>query len=804
MVLAGLGLNPAGVSLFRMRAPQNPFDEELASAWGLNPRVFGPWSWWLQHLLFVVALHHLSVSLGRQNATLGSFTAHGFGRFGLESCWGSPVSDACSTRPFEEELASAWGLNPRVFGPWSWWLHHLLFVVALHHLSVSLGRQNATLGSFTAHGLGRFGLESCWGSPVSDACSTRPFEEELASAWGLNPRVFGPWSWWLHHLLFVVTLHHLSVSLGRQNATLGSFTGDGFGRFGLESCWGFPVSDACPTKPFWRGIGFRLRLESSRFRALILVVAASFVCGCIASSFCFCRPAERNVRQFYGGWFWQVWAWILLGFPCFGCVPHRALWRGIGFRLRLESSRFRALILVVASSFVCGCIASSFCFFRPSERNVRQFYGAWFGQVWAWILLGFVLHKALWRGIGFRLRLESSRFRALILVVASSFVCGDIASSFCFFRPAERNVRQFYGGWFWQVWAWILLGFPCFGCVPTKPFWRGIGFRLRLESSRFRALILVVAASFVCGCIAPSFYFFRPSERNVRQFYGGWFWQVWAWILLGFPCFGCMPHRALWRGIGSAWGLNPRVLRALILVVASSFVCGCIASSSVSLGRQNATLGSFTAHGFGRFGLESCWGFPVSDACPTEPFEEELASAWGLNPRVFGHWSWWLHHLLFVVTLHHLSVSLGRQNATLGSFTGDGFGRFGLEFPVSDACPTKPFWRGIGFRLRLESSRFRALFLVVAASFVCGCIASSFCFFRPSERNVRQFYGGWFWQVWAWILLGFPCFGCVPHRALWRGIWLQLEAWILTFSGLDLGGCIIFCLCLHCIIFLFL
>ena len=398
MVLAGLGLNPAGVSLFRMHAPQSP----LTRNW-----------------------FRLRLQSSRSS------------RLDLGGCI--------------------------IF----------CFVVALHHLSVSLGRQNATLGSFTAHGFGRFGLESCWGSPVSDACSTRPFEEELASAWGLNPRVFGPWSWWLHHLLFVVTLHHLSVSLGRQNATLGSFTGDGFGRFGLESCWGFPVSDACPTKPFWRGIGFRLRLESSRFRALILVVASSFVCGYIASSFCFFRPSERNVRQFYGGWFWQVWAWILLGFPCFGCVPHRALWRGIGFRLRLESSRFRALILVVASSFVCGCIASSFCFFRPSERNVRQFYGAWFWQVWAWILLGFpcfgcVLHKALWRGIGFRLRLESSRFRALILVVASSFVCGYIASSFCFFRPAERNVRQFYGGWFWQVWAWILLGFSCFGCVPHK------------------------------------------------------------------------------------------------------------------------------------------------------------------------------------------------------------------------------------------------------------------------------------------------------------------------------------------------
>ena len=44
----------------------------------------------------MVALHHLSVSLGRQNATLGTFTGDGFGRF-----------DACPTELFDEELASA-------------------------------------------------------------------------------------------------------------------------------------------------------------------------------------------------------------------------------------------------------------------------------------------------------------------------------------------------------------------------------------------------------------------------------------------------------------------------------------------------------------------------------------------------------------------------------------------------------------------------------------------------------------------------------------------------------------------------
>ena len=238
--------------------------------------------------------------------------------------------------------------------------------------------------------------------------------------------------------------------------------------------------------------------------------------------------------------------------------------------------------------------------------------------------------------------------------------------------------------------------------APQSPCDEELASAWGLNPRVLRALILVVASSFVCGCIASSFCFFRPSERNVRQFYGGWFWhglgQVWAWILLGF-------------------------LRACDL----SFVCGCIAHLSVSLGRQNATLGSFTGDGFGRFGLESCWGFPVSDACPTEPFDEELASAWGLNPRV-------LRALIIFWWLHHLSVSLGRQNATLGTFTGDGFGRFGLE-----SC-----W---GF-----------------------------------------------------------CFGRMPHRALWRGI-LPLEAWILAFFGpwsWNLGGCIIFCLWLHCIIFLFL
>ena len=272
---------------------------------------------------------------------------------------------------------------------------------------------------------------------------------------------------------------------------------------------------------------------------------------------------------------------ILLGFPCFACMPHRApLTRNW---LPLEAwilAFFGPWSWWLHHLFVCGCIASSFCFFRPSERNVRQFYGGWFWQVWAWILLGFpcfacMPHRALWRGIGFRLGLNPRVLRALILVVASSFVCGCIASPFCFFRPSERNVRHFYGGWFWQVWAWILLGFFLVShACPTEPFDEELASAWGLNPRVLRALILVVASSFVCGCIASSFCFFRPSERNVRQFYGGWFWQVWAWILLGFCRFGTTHNRALSDGRGHFHGA---AFQTCGMSCWGFFACGCTA-----------------------------------------------------------------------------------------------------------------------------------------------------------------------------------------------------------------------------------
>ena len=91
-------------------------------------------------------------------------------------------------------------------------------------------------------------------------------------------------------------LHDLSLSLGRQNATLGSFTGDGSGRFGLESCWGSAVSEPRSTellsdegatstellsKPVACPAGVSLLVVALLGFALWLHCWGFFACGCI-------------------------------------------------------------------------------------------------------------------------------------------------------------------------------------------------------------------------------------------------------------------------------------------------------------------------------------------------------------------------------------------------------------------------------------------------------------------------------------------------------------------------------------------
>ena len=100
----------------------------------------------------------------------------------------------------------------------------------------------------------------------------------------------------------MASLHHLS--LGLQNATLGSFAGVGFRRFGLESCWGSAVLQPRSTEL----LGAVSELCSREFFAdeVATSTEAAPGNGIIASSFF--RASERNVRHFCGRWFSQVWA----------------------------------------------------------------------------------------------------------------------------------------------------------------------------------------------------------------------------------------------------------------------------------------------------------------------------------------------------------------------------------------------------------------------------------------------------------------------------------------------------------------
>ena len=315
----------------------------------------------------MASLHHLS--LGLQNATLGTFAGDGFRRFGLESCWGSAVSqprtpgllgavsELCSREFFADEVATsteaapgngiiassffrASERNARQF------LRAMVFAgLGLNPAGVLLFRNHALLSSS-----GRFR-------------SYAP-ESSLRMKWPLPRRP----------LQAMASLHHLS--LGLQNATLGTFAGVGFRRFGLESCWGSAVSQPRTTEL----LGAVSELCSREFLAdeVATSTGAAPGNGIIASSFF--RSSERNVRHFCGR---LVFAGLGLN-PAWGsAVSQPRTTELLGAVSELCSREFLADEVATSTGAAPGngIIASSF--FRSSERNVRHFCGRLFSQVWA-------------------------------------------------------------------------------------------------------------------------------------------------------------------------------------------------------------------------------------------------------------------------------------------------------------------------------------------------------------------------------------------------------------------------------------
>ena len=122
-------------------------------------------------------------------------------------------------------------------------------------------------------------------------------------------------TWFLHGFFMLsklpvwccqaLALAFLHLSCGRQKATLGTFSGAGFG---LESCWGLAVSAPCRTEA---GAATEAAISSIHYMVFARFCHA-FEAACLVMSgigvglsSSFLWASEGDVRPFFGGWFWD-------------------------------------------------------------------------------------------------------------------------------------------------------------------------------------------------------------------------------------------------------------------------------------------------------------------------------------------------------------------------------------------------------------------------------------------------------------------------------------------------------------------
>ena len=198
-------------------------------------------------------------------------------------------------------------------------------MASLHHLS--LGLQNATWGTFAGGCFRRFGLESCWGSAVSqprstellgavsEPCSREFFADEVATS-----TEAAPGNGIIASSFFRASERNVRHFCGRW----------------FSQVWACILLGFCcfATTLYTELLGAVSELCSKEFFAdeVATSTEAAPGNGIIASSFF--RASERNVRHFCGRWFSQVWAWILLGFCCFATTLYWAPWGCFGAMLQ--------------------------------------------------------------------------------------------------------------------------------------------------------------------------------------------------------------------------------------------------------------------------------------------------------------------------------------------------------------------------------------------------------------------------------------------------------------------------------------
>ena len=182
----------------------------------------------------------------------------------------------------------------------------------------------------------------------------------------------------------------LHLSCGRQKATLGSFSGAGFWTGWAWILLGFGSFGSVPNGG--RSCHRRCHCSSIHSSIHYMVFAwffHAFEAACLAMSgigvgllHLSCGRQKATLGSFSGAGFWTGWAWILLGFGCFGTVPN-------GGRSCHRSCHCSSIHYMVFArffhAFEAACLVMSgigvglsSSFLWASEGDVRQFFGGWF------------------------------------------------------------------------------------------------------------------------------------------------------------------------------------------------------------------------------------------------------------------------------------------------------------------------------------------------------------------------------------------------------------------------------------------
>ena len=492
-----------------------------------------------------------------------------------------------------------------------------------------------------------------------------------------------------------------------------------------------PPTPRCEGERAWKVVGFSGLQDSGKQAA--------------GQKNCFYR-LQRWHEGFCRAAFCLAWARILLLFGRFAWAPPRHFaWHG------LES---------------CCCSGVSHGLLHGTTARLRT---VWLGHY-------FRLLHGIWR-------------------------CGILVSD-----PASQR-----GCWpqeMFMRFAWrVLLVFGCFGTGPIRVF-----------RNRTKALFFIVFYGFQRwrervfwhGCFGTGpkqCLFFMGSKGDVKEFFGTFsgagFWTGWAWILLGFGCFGSVPNggRSCHRRCHCS-SIHSSIHYMVFAWFFHAFEAACLVMSGIgvgllhlSCGRQKTTLGSFRGLVFGQVGLESCWGLAVSAPCRTEAgaATEAAIAAPSTAPS-----TWFLHGFFMLSKLpvwwcQALAGPAGVRvfrNRTKALFfmgsKGDVKESFGMRFAWRVLLVFGCFGTG---PIRVFRNRTKALFFIVFYGFQRwrervfwhGCFGTGpkqCLFFMGSKGDVKEFFGMRLaWRVLAscWCsgvsepdLLVFGCFGTGPkHCFLW-------------------------------------